>query len=43
MQFVESQSDISVGMTDTEAFEDICQAWDAYTPSEAYLQDDSGI
>jgi hypothetical protein len=43
MQFVESQSDISFSMMDTEAFEDTCQAWNAYTPTEVYMQDDSGI
>jgi len=43
MQFVESQSDIALTMTDSAAFEDTCSAWDAYTPTEVYLQDDSGI
>ncbi|PMD44973.1 multicopper oxidase [Hyaloscypha variabilis F] len=43
MQFVESEADIAVSMTDTAAFEDVCKAWDAYTPTEVYLQDDSGI
>jgi hypothetical protein len=43
MQFVESQSDIAVSLTDTDAFEDVCQAWNAYTPTEVYLQGDSGI
>lgn len=43
MQFVEREADIAVSLTDTAAFEDVCAAWDAYTPTEVYLQDDSGI
>jgi len=43
MQFVENEADIAVSMTDTAAFKDVCAAWDAYTPTEVYLQDDSGI
>ena len=43
LQFVESESDIAVSMTDTEAFEDTCSAWNDYTPTEFYIQDDSGI
>jgi hypothetical protein len=43
LQFVESESDIAVSMTDTAAFEDTCSAWDDYTPTEFYMQDDSGI
>ena len=43
MQFVESESQIAISLTDTEAFSENCKAWDEYTPSEIYLQDDSGI
>ena len=43
MQFVESESEIAALITDTANFEDICTAWDAYTPTEIFLQDDSGI
>ena len=43
MQFVESESEISVGMSDTAIFEDTCSAWYAYIPGEVYMQDDSGI
>ena len=43
MQFVESETSISVSMTDTNAFEDVCAVWNEYTPTEIYLQDDSGI
>ncbi|TAQ90080.1 hypothetical protein B7494_g1621 [Chlorociboria aeruginascens] len=43
MQFVEDESKIAVSLTDTDTFEDTCQSWDSYTPTEVYLQDDSGI
>lgn len=43
MQFVESESDISVELTDTAAFMDTCSAWDSYTEVQVYGQDDSGI
>jgi hypothetical protein len=43
MQFVESESDIAVSMTNTDTFEDTCTNWQAYVPTELYLQDDSGI
>ena len=43
MQFVESESSIAVGMSDTAVFEETCAAWNSYTPGEVYLQDDSGI
>jgi hypothetical protein len=43
MQFVESESEIAATLSDTAAFEDTCAAWDAYTPTEEFLQDDSGI
>jgi len=43
MQFVESESSIAIGMSDTAIFEDTCSAWAAYAPTEPYLQDDSGI
>ena len=43
MQFVESEYQIAISLTDTEIFMDTCKAWDVYTPGEIYLQDDSGI
>ena len=43
MQFVESEDDIAISLTDTDIFEDTCAAWNAYTPTELYLQGDSGI
>ena len=43
MQFVESESEISVSMSDTAIFEDTCSKWNAYIPGEVYMQDDSGI
>ena len=43
MQFVESEDDIAISMTNAAVFEDTCAAWNAYTPTEVYLQDDSGI
>ncbi|KAH6682559.1 laccase precursor [Halenospora varia] len=43
LQFVESESDIALTMTDAATFDDTCSAWNAYTPTEVYLQDDSGI
>ncbi|KAF7883499.1 uncharacterized protein EAF02_005419 [Botrytis sinoallii] len=43
MQFVESQSSIAVGMSDTAIFEDTCANWNAYTPTQLFAEDDSGI
>jgi hypothetical protein len=43
LQFVESESEIAIDMTDTDIFEETCTNWNAYTPTEVYLQDDSGI
>ena len=43
LEFVESQSDISVTLTDTDIFMDQCSSWDVYTASEVFPQDDSGI
>lgn len=43
MQFVERESEITVGTTDKSAFEDVCTAWDSYAAKEVYEQDDSGI
>jgi hypothetical protein len=43
MQFVESEDDIAISLTDTDIFEDTCAAWNAYTHTELYLQGDSGI
>ncbi|KAL3423691.1 multicopper oxidase [Phlyctema vagabunda] len=43
MQFVESESEISVAMNDADTFMDTCAAWNDYAAVEVYLQDDSGI
>ena len=43
MQFVESESRIIPTITDAAVFEDTCAVWDAYVPTEIYLQSDSGI
>lgn len=43
LEFVEDQSDIAVTLTDTDTFMDQCSSWDAYTTSEIFPQDDSGI
>ena len=43
LQFVESESEISISMSNTKIFEETCANWDAYTPTEVYAQDDSGI
>lgn len=43
MQFVERESEIAISMTDTDVFEDTCTAWDSYTKTEIFGQDDSGI
>lgn len=43
LEFVESQNQITMALADKEDFEDTCTQWDAYTPTEIYLQDDSGV
>jgi hypothetical protein len=43
MQFVESENEIATSITDAAVFGDTCAAWDAYVPTETYLQSDSGI
>ena len=43
LEFVESQSDIAVTLTDTDIFMDQCSTWSTYTTSELFPQDDSGI
>lgn len=43
MQFVESQSEIAVSLTNTAASEDLCTAWDAWEATMPFAQDDSGI
>ncbi len=43
MQFVESESDIAVSMTNTAASEDLCTAWTAYDAVAVWPQEDSGI
>jgi hypothetical protein len=42
MQFVESEGDIAISLTDTDIFEDTYAAWNVYVPTELYLQGDSG-
>lgn len=43
MQFVESESDIAVSMTNTDISEDNCSAWTSYAADAVFPQDDSGI
>ena len=43
LQFVESQDEISLSTVRQQAMDDLCQSWDAYTPTEVFAQDDSGI
>jgi hypothetical protein len=40
---VESQNEISMLAEDLVVFEDTCARWDAYVPTEMYLQNDSGV
>ncbi|RDW82847.1 hypothetical protein BP6252_03959 [Coleophoma cylindrospora] len=41
LQFVERESEIAIA--DFMAVNDTCASWDAYTPTERFVQDDSGI
>lgn len=41
LEFVESQSQISVSETDRRVFDETCASWEAWTP--VWEQDDSGI
>ncbi|PQE11037.1 putative Laccase-2 protein [Rutstroemia sp. NJR-2017a BVV2] len=43
MQFVETQSQIAIGMSDTNTFEQTCSNWNKYVPNEEFAEDDSGI
>ncbi|EHK98308.1 putative Laccase-2 [Glarea lozoyensis 74030] len=43
MQFVESESQISLTMTDSATFADTCDAWQPYSSTMIYPQDDSGV
>ncbi|PQE21062.1 putative Laccase-2 protein [Rutstroemia sp. NJR-2017a WRK4] len=43
MQFVETQSQIAIGMSDTNTFDQTCSNWNKYVPSEEFAEDDSGI
>jgi hypothetical protein len=43
MQFVESEADIAVSMANTAASEDLCAAWDTWSATMPFEQDDSGI
>ncbi|TGO33572.1 hypothetical protein BHYA_0239g00120 [Botrytis hyacinthi] len=45
LQFVESESKIlpTIGTADVSTFQDTCAAWNAWTPTEPFPQDDSGI
>jgi hypothetical protein len=43
MQFVESESQISLTMNDASTFSDTCATWASYDSSMVYEQDDSGV
>lgn len=43
MQFVESQADIAVEMTDVDVFTQTCNNWVTFEETNLYEQDDSGI
>lgn len=45
LQFVESESSIlpTIGTADVSTFQNTCAAWKAWTPTEPFPQDDSGI
>jgi FtsP/CotA-like multicopper oxidase with cupredoxin domain len=43
MQFVERESEIVGDIADPGAFQDTCKNWNTWTPTEEYVQDDSGI
>jgi len=43
LQFVERESEIAGTIAQPTVFEDTCSTWKAWTPSEIYPQDDSGI
>ena len=43
LQFVESETSIVSTFDDDTAFADTCDAWNAYTPGQSFVQDDSGI
>lgn len=42
MQFVERGTEIEATL-DSDLLDDVCEAWNVYTPTELYVQDDSGI
>ncbi|KAK3393518.1 lcc2, laccase [Podospora didyma] len=43
LEFVESQSSITVDQADKDAFNDTCNAWNEWKQNEVFPQDDSGI
>jgi hypothetical protein len=43
LQFVEREDEIASTMQSADAFTNTCDIWNECTPTEAYLQDDSGI
>lgn len=43
LELVESESDIAVGLTDTDIFEETCKSWDAWDNTAPFAQDDSGV
>lgn len=42
-EFIESRKSISIGQTDRKIFDRTCAAWDDWSPSSPFPQDDSGI
>ncbi|KAK3938958.1 Cupredoxin [Diplogelasinospora grovesii] len=43
LEFVESESSISVDSADQTVFTNTCNTWNSYIPTEVWPQDDSGI
>jgi Multicopper oxidase len=43
MEFVISESEIAISPTNANIFQEQCSLWDAYTCTEKFLEDDSGI
>jgi hypothetical protein len=43
LQVVEFEKEIASEITHSEDLTGLCKTWDAYTPTEMYIQDDSGV
>lgn len=43
LQMVEFEQEIAEKVANPAGLDGLCQSWDAYTPTERYLQSDSGI